>query len=139
MIRIAASTDLRPDQFWEMTERELELWMEGQTLKWERIEDVLSWLQANLINIHIPRGKPKLTVEKIRPKRQRPAATVDDVSDDDIRDSMAAFSEQFIKDPVKQEEARERRLMRAEARRENRRFWRTREGATLEMKLAAYD
>lgn len=31
----------------------------------------MAWMQVNLINIHIPKGKTKLTLDKIRPKHAR--------------------------------------------------------------------
>lgn len=61
-----------------MTFREVELVLEGQALWWERLEFLLAWMQANLINIHIPKGKSRLTVEKLLPRRRKRTPSSED-------------------------------------------------------------
>lgn len=52
-----------------MTEREFQLWVEGQHKRDDWILDVLAWMQVNLINIHVPRGKGRVTKQRIRPTK----------------------------------------------------------------------
>lgn len=54
-----------------MTYREIELWIEGQNEARTWLLEALAWTQANLINIHIPRGKPKTRPDQLLPKRRR--------------------------------------------------------------------
>ena len=79
MIRLAASTGLKPWEFMRMTPREFELWCEGRQIDFERDLEKSAWEQANLINVHIPRGKPRLRKEKIFKPSRKPweEATVD--------------------------------------------------------------
>jgi hypothetical protein len=136
VIRRAASTDLRPDELWSMTEREIELWFEGQSEKWERTQDILAWVQANLINVHVPRGKPKLTVEKVRGKRS--THVVDTRTDDEIKDQIDEMAESYMRDPEARERARDRRLARRAQREEEARFWQTPEGDRLAEQLDTF-
>ena len=54
-----------------MTPREFELYAEGRGVEREWILDLFAWVQVNLINVHVPRGKPRVTINKIRPKTKK--------------------------------------------------------------------
>lgn len=62
---------LRPDEVYEMTMREFEVYSEGYAIRWDRALEVLAWVQANLINVHIPKGKPRITVDGLLPRGAR--------------------------------------------------------------------
>lgn len=68
---IAAVTGLTPDQFYSMTFREFECWLEGYERRQEGVMDIAAWVQANLINIHVPRGKQKVKPEDLKKKKPR--------------------------------------------------------------------
>ena len=67
---IAAAHGLRPDQYRAMSERDFELYCQGYAKRIYQARELLAEVQANLINIHIPRGKGKVKPEDIfrRPK-----------------------------------------------------------------------
>lgn len=103
--------------------------------------DAAAWMQANLINVHVPKGKPRMTVEKLRPKKNRSgardrdeAAAIDAVDDSDLPD-LAGGRDSTPVDP--KEQARQA-LRRAAARREAKehaeeaeRFWEGPEGRRM--------
>ena len=95
--------------------------------------DVLAWMQANLINIHIPRGKPRLTVDKLRPKgvkSRRKEEGDEGPTADEIAQLDLAFSEPMDpKERVKQEAARiTQKRKEKEITEDSARFWSSREG-----------
>jgi hypothetical protein len=54
-----------------MTYRELELFIEGQEENRKFIRSTLAWVQANLMNIHVPRGKPRIKPEQLLPRSDK--------------------------------------------------------------------
>ena len=70
MLRLAATYGLTPDQFYRMTLREVELWIQGREDMWSRIMEVLAWMQTNLINIHIAKGR-RVTMDDVLPRGVR--------------------------------------------------------------------
>jgi hypothetical protein len=62
---------LLPEHVWSMTLREFELYAEGYAIRWDAFLEALAWVQANLLNAQIPKGKAKLTVEKLLPRGVR--------------------------------------------------------------------
>jgi hypothetical protein len=84
---------------------------------------MLAWAQVNLINVQIPRGKPRLTVDKLLPKRQRKKA-VSQADAEEAVDLLTASPKERIK----------LQASRAKARREaeeDARFWQSPEGRKL--------
>jgi hypothetical protein len=74
-----------------MTMREFEVWLEGYRSRQDSAIELLAWVQANLINIHIPKGKPRVTPKKLLPKghgRKKP--TGDDEPDTEEIERLAA-------------------------------------------------
>lgn len=71
MLRTAAQFGLKPSEVYEMTYRELELFVEGQTEARTWFLETMAWVQANLINVHVPRGKPRVTAEQLLPRKRR--------------------------------------------------------------------
>lgn len=72
---------LHPDEVYGMTLREFEVYSEGYAARWDRVVEVLAWMQANLINVHVPKGKPRVTVDALLPRgarSRRGGATVAD-------------------------------------------------------------
>lgn len=113
-----------------MTSREFELWLEGYRDRLDRWVELLAWTQANLMNIHIPRGKPRMTVEKLLPKgkKKRGRKDVDE-------DALFAVQQALADDPA--EVARERmrakqnRLRSKQEEDEARQFWNSPEGRRI--------
>lgn len=85
---------------------------------------MLAWLQVNLINIQLPRGKPRLTMDKILPKRARKKV---EQSDEAVEEAVEMLT-------AKKSDLQRMRARRAAARRqaeEDARFWRSPEGTKL--------
>lgn len=61
-----------------MTYRELELFIEGQEENRKFIRSTLAWVQANLMNIHVPRGKPRIKPQQLLPKSDKKQKNVSD-------------------------------------------------------------
>lgn len=77
---MAATVGLTADQVYGMTVREVEVYIEGRREHDDWMLEVLAWLQANLINVHVPRGKARVKAEALLPrsaKRRRSDATDD--------------------------------------------------------------
>lgn len=70
-----------------MTYREVELFIEGQDEARQWQLEALAWMSANLMNIHIPRGKPKVRADQLLPKR-RSKSKAGDVEDREAADRM---------------------------------------------------
>jgi hypothetical protein len=92
-------------------------------------------MQANLINIHVPKGKPKVTVEKLRPKGSRRRGRDRDVQDAVDDSELSAVMTEAPADP---KEAARAAMQRARDRREGRehaeestRFWDGPEGRRM--------
>lgn len=64
----AAATGLTPLDVYAMTSRELEIWFEGWSERRRQEMELLAWVQANLINIHIPKGKAGVKMHQLLPK-----------------------------------------------------------------------
>lgn len=111
-----------------MTERELELWFEGQADFWDRVVDLMAWAQANLINIHVPRGKGKMSIEKLRPKR---ATKPRQKTEEERQEEMEIAAEVLIDNPRDLRSARERRRLAAQERADAVRYWQSDEGRRL--------
>lgn len=75
-----------------MTMREFELWLEGYRSRQDSAIELLAWVQANLINIHIPRGKPRVTPKKLLPKNhgKRKMGADDELSTEEMDEIMIA-------------------------------------------------
>jgi len=93
MIRVAASVGLRPGEFYDLTWREFELYCEGYQEQIDRQIDLLAWTQANLINVHIPKGKSRVKAEQLRPKRKRPQDGDDSPEGGLDMDEVRSFNE----------------------------------------------
>lgn len=48
---------LSPEQLWASTPRELAARLRGYEWREERLRRTLAWMQANLLNVHLPRRK----------------------------------------------------------------------------------
>ena len=73
-----------------MTYRELELYIEGQEEARGWIRELMAWVQANLMNIHIPRGKPKVKPAQLLPRRDR-RRRAPETDEDAVREIEAAL------------------------------------------------
>lgn len=75
-----------------MTMREVEIWLEGYRARQDSSVELLAWVQANLINVHIPKGKPRVTPKKLLPKghgrRKTGADEIDDEELERIQDAV---------------------------------------------------
>lgn len=119
--------------------REFELYLEGYQDRIDSVLDILSWLQANLINIHIPRGKPRVTAEKIRPRNRRKRR---EQSDEQIDAEIENLSRMFSSGPESQKDearaARERarnRVLRKQEEEDSKRFWGSNQGNRIKKLL----
>lgn len=125
MLRLAAATGLKPAEYFDLTEREFEVWLEGCAEAQDKDMQKWAWVQANLINVQIPRGKPRLTVDKLLPKRARKTAAGEST------EQVEATVELLYAKPS------ERRKMRAAAMKakqdaeDARRYWASAEGVRL--------
>lgn len=54
-----------------MTVREVEVYIEGQRDRDDWLLEVLAWVQANLINVHVPRGKARVKPDSLLPRSAR--------------------------------------------------------------------
>lgn len=129
---------LTPDQFYEMTFREFELYLEGYQDRVDQVLEILSWVQANLINIHIPRGKPRVTPEKIKPRsiarrqREREQSAGREVEEETIDTSQLDSALNKATDPkerarLARQRAKQKREM-AEQMKDADSFWNSSEG-----------
>jgi len=65
----AAVAGLKPAEFWALTPRELETYLRGFNERLELERDFLAEQTLPLVNVHVPRGKPKVSMRHLRPKR----------------------------------------------------------------------
>lgn len=91
---------------------------------------LLAWVQVNLINAQIPRGKPKLTVEKLMPRKR-------DDDADEARAERAQDDDEQVPhvspglSPQEQVRALNARMRRIHARKDARDFWSGPEGRKM--------
>ena len=86
MIAGAASMGIRPREFWELTPYELALYARGQTDKRHSDMEALAWLQSNLMNVQIAKGK-RLSARDLY---RRPDAEVEFSDEESFRRYMKA-------------------------------------------------
>lgn len=127
---MAATAGLTPSQFYELTPREFELYLQGYGDRIDMAMDALAWVCANLMNVHIAKGK-RIKASDLRPKK--PDASQEAVDDREIE---AALSRDVIPDDPK--EAARQALRRAAAAQrareeaaESRVFWDSSEGRRI--------
>ena len=100
----AAEIGIDPNSFWDMTFRDFALYHEGYCKRIDREMQMLAWACANIMNCWVPKGKPKITVNKLLPRQQKTKVDVDDLP------------------PQNLEEAKDR-VRRANERRDVEEFW----------------
>jgi len=83
MLILAAQVGLTPDQFYDLSYREFECVLEGYQRQVDLWMDLAAWAQANLINVHITKGK-KVKAADLRGKRAAVRNGTDDRSDEEI-------------------------------------------------------
>jgi hypothetical protein len=122
---VAASVGLTPDQVYGMTFREIELYAQGQRDRDDWLLEVLAWVQANLINIHIPRGKPRVRPDTLLPRStRRRRADTDDTAIERVEEGTGS-------DPKARMEALKRRVRARVEREDQERFWSGAEGRRM--------
>jgi hypothetical protein len=89
-------------------------------------------MQANLINIHIPRGKPRLTVDKILPrgKRRRDRKAVEDDSEAilEVQQALGGDPKEIA---LARMRAQQTKIREKREREEAESFWNSPEGARV--------
>lgn len=71
---LAYEAGLRPWEFWRMTPAELAAFLEGHKRREERALERAAWMMAHHYNMHIPRGKPRPSIDKLLGrKKNRPS------------------------------------------------------------------
>lgn len=75
-----------------MTYREIELFIEGQDEARTWFLESLAWMQANLINVHVPRGKPRVRADQLLPKRRKKKANDDEATRTELAEKLAPLS-----------------------------------------------
>jgi hypothetical protein len=91
VLKHAATVGLTPQEFYAMTFREFELYAEGHSETWARIWETLAWVQANLINVHVGKGKgvkPQQLLPKGLRRKDVPDAA-EDVAPISVADAKA--------------------------------------------------
>jgi hypothetical protein len=88
-----------------MTLREFELYVEGYSDNWDRIRELMAWVQTNLINIHVPRGKRKVRTSDLLPKTNRKKKR-NDKSADDIPASNLEEAKERARRRIQEEESK---------------------------------
>lgn len=98
-----------------MTYRELELFIEGQEENRKFIRSTLAWVQANLMNIHVPRGKPRIKPEQLLPRSDKKQK---DMSDEaviaQLQAETAILGGANLDPRAKMEQAKQRNLAKRE-------------------------
>lgn len=134
LIRAAAAYGLKPHEVYDMTYRELELYMEGQEDYRFWVREILAWTQANLMNIHIPRGKPRVKIQDLLPRRKKrheeDIQKIEEQLELEMQPIMGVGTS--TKDRMKQVAQRAR--IKKEAK-EAAEFWSSNEGARIKMLL----
>lgn len=129
-MRLAASAGLGFAEFEDMTERQLEVFLEGREEFWARVRAHMAWIGAHLINVHIAKGRkvkpddllPKDDLKRAAEAKRRHQKVEDD--DDDLSQKPTSGREFFA------------RLREREERAEGKRFWDSKEGAVLDALLS---
>lgn len=133
MLRHAFALGLSPDQVFSMTFRELELCAEGFALRRRWDHETLAWVQANLINIHVPRGKARVRAEDLAPRR---AEEIDDGSVEGSVEEMTRAVDGRVISPKERHERNVRRIVERRDREDRDAFWGSLEGKRAEDVLA---
>lgn len=110
----------------DLSDREIELFILGQedAKQWNVM--MLAWVQSNLINVQLPRGKGVTAMEIARtvlPADRMPAAAQGDPEDLVVENEKA--------DPFERVRALKDRVRRKEAARERKAFWTSPDGRKL--------
>lgn len=134
LIRAAAAYGLKPWEVYDMTYRELELYMEGQEDYRFWVREILAWTQANLMNIHIPRGKPRVKLQDLLPRRRRKAEEDVKKIDEQIEQEIAPLLGAGASMKEKMRQAVQRTRARQQAK-EAAEFWSSSEGARIKLLL----
>lgn len=114
-----------------MTDRELEVFAAGVEDGRRVWRDLAAWLQVNLINSNIPRGKPRLRVEQILPPMKR--RTMDGAELElEVVDALPLPDNATPAEKVAAMKARVRRTMAVNDARD---FWQSEEGRRIKAML----
>ena len=118
--------------------REFELYCQGYDDQIKRASQLLAWTQANLINIHVPKGKSKVKPEQLLPKPKR---TDEDGESEIDEDEVKAFEDAVSKrdsditDPKERAKAAvadaKARARAAQDQSDSDTYWRTKAGRDL--------
>lgn len=71
-MQTAAALGITPGDFWDLTPLELRLYSDGVAQRQDREMQILAWMQANLINVHIAKGKRVSASDLYSPKQEPP-------------------------------------------------------------------
>lgn len=127
MLRLAAASGLKPAEFYDLSEREFEIWLEGRAELQDKVMQICAWVQTNLLNIQIPKGKPRITVDKLLPRRARkPVQSAEEL--DLAVELLTASSGQA-------QRLRAKQARRKEEAAEARRFWASPEGRKMARRM----
>ena len=61
----AVAAGIQPREFWRLTPWEVTLVTEAKAIADEGKLELVAWQTALLLNVHVPRGKPRVTVDKL--------------------------------------------------------------------------
>lgn len=95
---MAARAGLTPAQSQSMTFRDVEIVLKAQEDNWARIMELMAWMCANLMNVHIGKGrkvKVKDLLPKWHPSRKQQTQTVD-LADPAAKDQMRLHNERIL-------------------------------------------
>ena len=106
------------------------MWLEGYRERMDHELELLAWMQANLINIHIPRGKPRMTVDKLLPKGRKRRARKD-LDEDNLYAVTQALSSDPVADAQKNIARKQQRIVERKLEEEESAFWKSAEGKRL--------
>jgi len=92
--------------------------------------EISAWAQANLMNVHIPKGKPRMTVDKLLPrgKRKRDRKEIDEEALLDVQQALADNPAEAAKSRL---EAKMEKIRASKAENEDAAFWDSVEGHKL--------
>ena len=92
--------------------------------------ELLAWTQANLMNIHIPKGKPRMTVDKLLPrgKRKRDRKEIDEEALLDVQQALSDNPAEAAKNRL---EAKMHKIRTSQMEEEDAAFWSSVEGRKL--------
>lgn len=134
LIRAAAAYGLKPWEVYDMTYRELELYMEGQEDYRFWVRELFAWTQANLMNIHIPRGKPRVKIQDLLPKRKKRVEEDVNKLSDQFEAEMAPLLGAGASRKERMQQAARRAREKQEAK-ESAEFWSSNEGSRIRQLL----